>query len=74
MGQIIPLRRGARRRAPSAPPGGGAEILFFLGVRYCRDDTPGQDKAPETQDNGPENKDNEPGKPSNSRSRRKKRA
>jgi len=64
MGQIIPFQREARRRAPpsrlSTSPRGDAEILFFLGVRYCRDDNGG--------------KDNEPTRPSSPRSRRKKRA
>ena len=40
MGQVIPFQGKARRRAPagatSGDPGGEAEILFFLGVRYCR--------------------------------------
>ena len=63
MGQIIPFRCEARRRA-SPPPGGEAEILFFLGVRYCQKENGGK------QDNG--GKDNEPNRPS--RSRRKKRA
>jgi hypothetical protein len=37
MAEIIPLRPGARaaRLAPP-PPSEGAQILFFLGVRYCR--------------------------------------
>ncbi len=38
MGEIIPFRAGQRRRAPVEPPLGPAQILFFLGVRYCRDD------------------------------------
>ena len=65
MGQVIPLQREARRRPPSVAPGGEAQILFFLGVRYCRDDTDGQ---------GGEPMNTEPKKPTNSRSRRKKRA
>jgi hypothetical protein len=64
MGQIIPFQCQRRRRAPpaaDAPSGQGAEILFFLGVRYCRDD------------NGAQSGGDEPKRPS-SRSRRKKRA
>lgn len=39
MGEIIAFRPGARRAIKSveAPPG-GAQILFFLGVRYIRMD------------------------------------
>jgi hypothetical protein len=69
MGQIISFPWAARRRAPHAPEGaspqagpagGGAEILFFLGVRYCRDEPGGKGDAPKT--------------PSTPRSRRRKRA
>ena len=42
MGEIIPFRSGQRRRVPvepsQGPPQGPAQILFFLGVRYCRED------------------------------------
>ena len=38
MGEIIPFRAAHRRRAPVEPPQGPAQILFFLGVRYCRED------------------------------------
>jgi hypothetical protein len=38
MGEIIPLRSGQRRRAPVEQQQGSAQILFFLGVRYCRED------------------------------------
>ena len=38
MGEIIPIRAGQRRRVPVEPPQGPAQILFFLGVRYCRED------------------------------------
>ncbi len=41
MADIIPLRSGARA-ARSAPPAEGAQILFFLGVRYCRLEEPEQ--------------------------------
>ncbi len=41
MADIIPLRPGARA-ARSAPPSEGAQILFFLGVRYCRVEEPEQ--------------------------------
>jgi hypothetical protein len=65
MGQIIPFRCEKRRRAPPAADAAstGAEILFFLGVRYCRDDNGGK-----TQNGG-----GAPTRPS-SRPRRKKRA
>lgn len=37
MGQIIAFRPRAKTpQYPAAPVAGGAEILFFLGVRYCR--------------------------------------
>ncbi len=41
MAEIIPLPSGARaaRLAPPPPPE-GAQILFFLGVRYCRIEEP----------------------------------
>ncbi len=35
MAEIIPLRPGARP-AREVPPPEGAQILFFLGVRYSR--------------------------------------
>jgi len=38
MGEIIPFRAAPRRRAPVEPQQGLAQILFFLGVRYCRED------------------------------------
>jgi hypothetical protein len=38
MGEIIPFRSGLRRRVTVEPPQGPAQILFFLGVRYCRED------------------------------------
>ena len=38
MGEIIPIRAGQRRRVPVEPAQGPAQILFFLGVRYCRGD------------------------------------
>jgi hypothetical protein len=37
MGEIVPLRAASRRRIPAQPPQGPATILFFLGVRYGRD-------------------------------------
>jgi hypothetical protein len=37
MGEIVPLRAVSRRRTPIQPPQGPAKILFFLGVRYGRD-------------------------------------
>jgi len=54
MAEIIPLRPGARaaRLAPP-PPSEGAQILFFLGVRYCRIEEP-QDpvEKPRGEDDG----------------------
>jgi G:T-mismatch repair DNA endonuclease (very short patch repair protein) len=38
MGEIIPFRAAHRRRAPVEPPQGPAQILFFLGVRYRKED------------------------------------
>jgi hypothetical protein len=40
MGEIIALRARAKNARGAAPPGGDAEILFFLGVRYMRMDEP----------------------------------
>jgi hypothetical protein len=40
MGEIIALRARATTARALAPPGGDAEILFFLGVRYMRMDEP----------------------------------
>lgn len=45
MGEVVAFRGEARRRAPASPPEGPAQILFFLGVRYCRDED-GADKDP----------------------------
>jgi hypothetical protein len=39
MGEIIALRPKARAAASLPPAPGGAQILFFLGVRYVREDT-----------------------------------
>jgi hypothetical protein len=36
MAEIIPLRPGARGARLAQPSSEGAQILFFLGVRYCR--------------------------------------
>jgi hypothetical protein len=38
MGEVVALPNSARRRAKAAPPEGSAQILFFLGVRYSRDE------------------------------------
>jgi hypothetical protein len=38
MGEIIPFRAAPRRRAVLESQQGPAQILFFLGVRYCRED------------------------------------
>jgi len=40
MAEIIPLRPGARAARSAPPPAEGAQILFFLGVRYCRIEEP----------------------------------
>ncbi len=40
MGEIIALRARAKNARGAPPPGGVAEILFFLGVRYMRMDEP----------------------------------
>ncbi len=45
MGEVVPFPGEARRRAPLSRPEGPAQILFFLGVRYCREED-GADKAP----------------------------
>jgi hypothetical protein len=36
MAEIIPLPAGARPGRMAPPTENGAQILFFLGVRYCR--------------------------------------
>ncbi|ARN79749.1 hypothetical protein [Methylocystis bryophila] len=36
MAEIIPLRPAARAARAAPPPPEGAQILFFLGVRYSR--------------------------------------
>ncbi|MBY6241602.1 hypothetical protein [Methylosinus sp. Sm6] len=38
MGEIIAFTPNARAAASPPPAAGGAKILFFLGVRYERDD------------------------------------
>lgn len=38
MCEIVPFRIVGRPRAAALPPEGPAQILFFLGVRYVRDD------------------------------------
>ncbi|MCP8937802.1 hypothetical protein NK718_04690 [Alsobacter sp. SYSU M60028] len=41
MALILPFRATeSRRRAAEPPSGAGAEILFFTGVRYTRNDDP----------------------------------
>ena len=37
MGEVVRMPIQGRRRAATPPPEGSAQILFFLGVRYCRD-------------------------------------
>ena len=47
MGEVIAFQPGARRRAAATRSGGTAEILFFLGVRYCRqEDETGETPRP----------------------------
>jgi hypothetical protein len=49
MGNIIAFPSNAQRRRDAKPPvAGGAEILFFLGVRYAR-----MTDAPLTASNAP---------------------
>ena len=40
MAEIISLRPDARAARVASPPSEGAQILFFLGVRYCRIEEP----------------------------------
>jgi hypothetical protein len=40
MAQIIPLQSRARPSRPAPAHEGGAQILFFLGVRYMRMEDP----------------------------------
>jgi len=40
MAQIISLEQRAQGRRHAAPVTGGAQILFFLGVRYARVEDP----------------------------------
>ena len=46
MAEIIPLRSGARAARQAPPPSEGAQILFFLGVRYCRIEEPQEPQSP----------------------------
>jgi hypothetical protein len=47
MGEIVAFRiREKASRHASEPPTGGAQILFFLGVRYMRLDEPPETLAP----------------------------
>ncbi len=45
MGEVIAFRMREKTPRLSEPPTGGAQILFFLGVRYMRPDQPA-DTAP----------------------------
>ncbi len=40
MARIILLQSRARQPRLASPPKGGAQILFFLGVRYMRTEEP----------------------------------
>jgi hypothetical protein len=46
MAEIIPLRPGARPARAAPPPPEGAQILFFLGVRYSRMEEPEEPQRP----------------------------
>jgi len=46
MAEIIPLHAGAREAQRTPPPSEGAQILFFLGVRYCRIEEPEEPRRP----------------------------
>jgi hypothetical protein len=65
MGEVTPFRNKGRARAGSAPPEGEARILFFLGVRYERQ----QDGL-----GGEAGADGGPRRSGGTRARRKKRA
>ncbi len=53
MGDVVPFHtQRARRRALAAAPEGPAQILFFLGVRYQRDED-GSDTRPGASAGGP---------------------
>jgi hypothetical protein len=56
MAEIIPLRPGARAARVAPPPSEGAQILFFLGVRYCRieeaEELPRSAEKPRGEDDG----------------------
>jgi hypothetical protein len=63
MGELIPFQ--ARRKAADSAlerPAGGAEILFFLGVRYERDATPPPSEKRARADRGGRGKPKNPGK------------
>ena len=62
MAEIIPLRSGARAARPAPPPSEGAQILFFLGVRYCRIEEPEEPRRPASTPRG-ENHDGKKGRP-----------
>jgi hypothetical protein len=71
MGEVTPFRNKSRARAGSAPPEGAAKILFFLGVRYERqeDGRDGEDGL-----NGKFSADGGGRRSGGTRARRKKRA
>jgi len=56
MAEIISLRPDARAARATSPPSEGAQILFFLGVRYCRieepEDPQRRAKKPRGEDDG----------------------
>ncbi|WP_294540558.1 hypothetical protein [uncultured Rhodoblastus sp.] len=54
MGEVKPFCRNGRTRARSAPPEGPAQILFFLGVRYHRQEDHPDRLHGATSANGPD--------------------
>jgi len=79
MGEVIPFRSAGRRRLTESAPGAEAEILFFLGVRYCRQQDEsqpgaGQDSKDHDSEGAGGGKGDHPRRGSAPRTRRKKRA
>jgi hypothetical protein len=46
MGEVIAFQKREKPRHASEPPTDGAQILFFLGVRYVRMEDAGEYHAP----------------------------
>lgn len=53
MCEIIAFQPSGRQGSQEAPPVGGAQILFFLGVRYERMEEPAPAAAPDTRGGDP---------------------